>query len=90
MNYAKIIADGYIWGIVQSENDLPNKITKKEAENLQNIFLNKPDAPDGFRYMLNTDLQWVLVENPVIDEDATEEDYQNALEQMGVNFIEED
>ena len=88
MNYAKIITNGIIIGIANSKNELPNMITEQEALNLQHMFLEKPEAPEGFHYDLTTDFEWILKENPIIEEDATAEDYQNALEQMGVNFNE--
>lgn len=50
----------------------------------------KPEDPDGFQYKLRADnLEWELVELPEpepVDEDAGPEDYEQALEEMGVDF----
>ena len=52
---------------------------------------SKPIAESGFDYRLKEDLTWELFELPVSEEtpedtEATEADYINALEDLGVNF----
>ena len=53
-----------------------------------------PKAPDGYCYHLNENLEWVLCEKPVVEfgdlaeefdfSEATIDDYQNALREVGV------
>ena len=88
MNYCVLITDGYVSGIASSVNQLPHPITETEKNEIFSILCNKPPAPDGYDFKLKADsLKWVMVELPPDPgDDATEADYQNALEQMGVNF----
>ena len=90
MTYFKNIYNGYL-ETVSTENG-QTKITETEYNEILKIAQNAPEAPEGYEYKLKADtLEWVLVEIPPYPdpgEDATEDDYQNALEQMGVNFDE--
>lgn len=64
------------------------KITEAEYNRILGIIRNKPTAPDGYDYRLTEALEWELYELPVVeevDEDATAEDYEAALAEMGVN-----
>lgn len=76
-----IIKDGYIVAVADSDENHDAIISKIQ---------NKPSDPDGFIYRLRKDdLEWELVKLPdpePIDEEAGPEDYEQALEEMGVNF----
>lgn len=66
------------------------KITRDEYERIKEISLSAPPAPSGYIYKLRSDnLEWVLVEVPEpepYEEEASPEDYENALAEMGVDF----
>lgn len=51
---------------------------------------NKPTDPDGYQHKLRADsLEWELVELPDIEpaeDEAGPEDYEQALQQLGVDF----
>lgn len=89
MNYCLSTADGFVLGICESEQHFPNEITAEEKDNVYSLLLNRPTAQDGFTYKLKADtLEWELVELPEpsdTDEDATIEDYESALTELGVN-----
>lgn len=72
----------YITGISQRFGQ--TQITKEEYDELSAIIAACPEAPDGYEYLLKTDLTWELVELPS-DEEATADDFQEALSEMGVN-----
>ena len=64
-------------------------INDPDYTRIVDIVKNKPDDPEGYVYMLNADtLEWELVELPPApeppEEDATAEDYENALSELGV------
>ena len=64
------------------------EITEQEYNNILDIIHNKPIAPDGFEYRLTDNLEWELHE-VIIEETeatATEQDYQNAIQEMGVKL----
>lgn len=82
----KNIEDGYIWGICPTVGDI--KITESEYNTILSIIHNRPTPSIGFDYKLKADtLEWELVELPPIEEDeeATESDYINALQDLGVD-----
>lgn len=89
MNYCLIISDGYINGFCQSENPVINPITEEEFNRIKATHSNRPSAPDGFTYKLKADtLEWELVELPEpsdTDDEATESDYIDALQDLGVD-----
>lgn len=61
--YYKIIENGYIIAVTTGAGQTP--ITETEYNELLGIFRNKPTAPDGYTYMLNSvTLEWELVELP--------------------------
>lgn len=78
-----------------SKNTISNKhyrngveITEEKYEEILNMIRNKPSAPDGYGYRLTDDLKWELYELPAEDqedEEATDEDYQAALAELGVS-----
>lgn len=64
------------------------EITGEKYEEILNMIRNKPTAPDGYEYRLTNNLEWELYELPAEeqeDEEATVEDYQAALAELGVS-----
>lgn len=86
----KNIEDGYIWGICPTVGDI--EITESEYNELMSIIHNRPTPSTGFDYKLKADtLTWELVELPPVeeqDDEATESDYINALQDLGVSLDE--
>lgn len=86
MRYYKTIADGYL--VMISENTGGEEITEAEYNSLLSIIHAAPTAPDGYQYRLRADtLEWELVELPPVepeDDEATAEDYEAALREVGV------
>lgn len=62
------------------------EITEAEYNRIKSIIDNRPTAPDGFTYRLTAELEWELTEMLVeeVEEEATAEDYETALAEMGV------
>lgn len=62
------------------------EITETQYNEILSILHNKPTAPDGFAYRLTKELEWELYELSIVeaDEEATTEDYETALADMGV------
>lgn len=89
MNYCLMISNGYIEGFCQSENPVINPISEEDFNRIKTTHSNRPSAPDGLTYKLKADtLEWELVELPEPseqDDEATESDYINALNELGVN-----
>ena len=90
MFYQIIIENGYISSVVKGVSAENANCTEEEYTRVRNCLTNKPTAPEGFCYRLNENCEWVLCEVPTVDidaiEEATEEDYQTALESLGVNL----
>lgn len=64
MGRFKALIDHYIIGIGLNQSPI-DMITQEEYDTLSEIFKNKPQNPDGYRYMLRADtLEWELVEIP--------------------------
>lgn len=86
--YYKHIEEGYIVCIGTGTGS--EEITVSEYNTIRNIISNRPtDAPEGFGYRLKENLTWELYELPVVppvEEDATEQDYIEALESVGVDL----
>ncbi len=64
------------------------KITEAEYNEIFQLIKNRPTAPEGYDYRLTDTLEWELYELPIegkIEEAATEEDYLQALERLGVS-----
>lgn len=79
--------DGYIVAFGKEETE---KATE-EYNRLTEVMQSKPIAEIGYDYRLKEDLTWELYELPIIEEEptedeATEEDYQNALTELGVDL----
>jgi len=85
VKYYKTIIDDYLISIGTSGTD---EITEQEYNDLYSIIASKPTAPSGYKYRLKADtLTWELVELPEpsdTDDDATESDYIDALQDLGV------
>lgn len=62
------------------------EITEAEYNRIKAIIDSRPTATDGFAYRLTAELEWELYEMPAeeVEEEATAEDYQTALAEMGV------
>ena len=66
-----------------------SEITEAEYNRVLEIVRNKPIAPDGYDYRLTEQFEWELYELPIeeeSEEEATEQDYQKALAEMGVDL----
>lgn len=85
MRYYKLIIDGYLVSVGTGTGG--TEITESEYNDLLSIIHNRPTPTTGFDYKLKADtLEWELVELPPIedDTDATESDYIDALQDLGV------
>lgn len=86
MKYYKTIIDDYLISIGTSGTE---EITESEYNDLYSVIASKPIAQSGYKYRLKADtLEWELVELPEpidTDDDATIEDYESALTELGVN-----
>ena len=86
MRYYKLIIDGYLVSVGTGTGG--TEITEIEYNDLLSIIHNRPTPQTGFDYKLKADtLEWELVELPPIEEDdeATESDYIDALQDLGVD-----
>lgn len=84
--YSKLIEGGYI--IAVGTGILGEEIKESEYNELLSIIHNRPIPQSGYDYKLKADtLTWELVELPPIedDDDATESDYIEALQDLGVD-----
>lgn len=78
-----------------SKNMISNKhyrdgveISEEKYTEILNMIRNKPTAPDGYGYRLTDNLKWEIYELPAedqVDEEATAEDFQAALAELGVS-----
>lgn len=86
MNF-KIVIDGYIAAL---SNGNGIEVTESEYNEIERKIRNKPADPDGYAYRLREDnLEWDLVALPDIEpaeDEASTEDYVEALQEMGVDF----
>lgn len=86
MKFAKTVIDGYINCICKGDVH-GIEISEEEYNHITNAIHGKPTDPEGYCYRLKTDLTWELYElppMPPVEEDATEEDYIEALNELGV------
>lgn len=91
MKYYRITKDGYIQCIGTGTGGEPT--TEEDYRALLHIIKNAPKSTDTKGYRLKTDLTWEEYEiepDPPQEEEADANDYQQALEDLGVNFNEED
>lgn len=85
MRYYKIVTDSRPTVIGMGEGGI--EITEAEYNHIKTIIDSRPTAPDGFGYRLTENLEWELYELPVVEEveeEASAEDYETALAEMGV------
>ena len=84
----KVINDNYI--IAVSTGKVGEQISDKEYNEILSAIQSRPTPPKGYDYKLRADsLAWELVELPPIDDtddDATEADYIEALNDVGVDM----
>ena len=88
--FQKNIENGYIISLVKGVTN--GNITEDEYNTILEVIRNKPTPPQGYDYKLKENLEWELYELPVPepeDEDATEDDFKAALNQLGVSMDEE-
>lgn len=85
MRYWKAISGGYLQSIGTGGNT-GEEISEGQYSEIISMLRSCPEAPEGFAYRLTEKLEWELYEQPIeeIEEAATEEDYQDALREMGV------
>jgi hypothetical protein len=87
--YKKIIETNYI--IAVGVGIVGEEITESEYNELRGIIRTAPLAPGGYTYKLRADtLEWELLELPPEpdpgEEDATADDYEAALSDLGVKL----
>ena len=84
----KFVLNGYV--IAVGEGLVGEQISDADYSALIAIIQSKPTPPTGYEYKLRADtLEWELVEAPeeeIIDGEATVEDYESALTEVGVNL----
>lgn len=81
------VNNGYIISIVRDGN---GSVTDAEYQKIEAALRARPTAPEGYDYRLTMDLAWELYKlpEPIPEEPgdmATEEDYQAALADLGVD-----
>lgn len=88
MKYCEVIDGIYVSALGTNCGGI--EITENKYNDILFAISNRPTAPSGYTYKLRADtLEWELVElppEPVIDEDATAEDYEQALAELGVRL----
>ena len=63
--FYKVVEDGFVAGFGTNGPDSATEITEAEYESLTEMFQARPDAPDGYAYMIQDNpREWVLVELP--------------------------
>lgn len=85
--YKKFIENGYIVAVSETCND-GIEISREEYNSIIEALNNRPQLEEGFSAMLKDDShEWELVANPEpVDTEATESDYIDALNDLGVNI----
>lgn len=87
----KIVINGYI--IMIGENIGGNIITEEEYNMLLEKIKLRPVPEAGYDYILNdSTVEWELIKLPdsvPVEEEASSEDYEQALQEMGVDFNDE-
>jgi hypothetical protein len=65
------------------------EIAESKYNEILDIIHNKPIAPNGYDYRLTESLEWEQYELPIEEEtdiEATEQDYKDALTELGVDL----
>lgn len=88
MGYIKHVENGYIVSVQTNAPLGTENCTEEEYNNIMNVLKNAPTQKDGYGYRLKEELTWEEYELPIVEEEATETDYQNALAEMGVDLHE--
>ena len=87
--FAIVKADGYIVGVVSGRSVSGEVVSEAEYQRIRAAIMDRPEPVPGYGWRLREDLQWEQYElppGPDFPEEATEADYQAALEEMGVNL----
>ncbi len=88
MRYYKMLDDDYIVAVGCGCGG--EEITAEEYQQIITAIENRPEDPTGYQYQLRNDnLEWDLNEAPEpipVEEDAEPSDYEQALQEMGVDF----
>lgn len=72
MGYLKTLSKDYIMSLHKTEGD--GNITEEEFEHISALFNERPEAQEGYLYLLRSDdLTWELVEIPHDTEISDEE-----------------
>lgn len=86
------ILNGYVLGLGKNQAKTGN-VTEEQYNAVADALRQRPTAPDEYTYKLKADtLEWELVELPEPyepDDEATESDYIDALNTLGVTTNEE-
>ena len=86
MEYIKHIENGYIVSVQTNAPEGTGNCTEDEYITILGLVNTAPVPPEGYEYRLTEELEWVLCELPKTEEaEATEEDYQESLREMGVS-----
>lgn len=91
MRYYKQTADGIIISFGIGEGG--QEITEKEYSEILEAMSEKPEPEEGIDYELTDSLEWRSYAVEPVDpeeDDADAEDYQKALEDLGVKLNEEE
>ena len=68
MRYYKILKDGYILSIGKGSGG--EDLTESEYTQILDSIRNKPTAPDGYEYLLKSDLTWECLKLTATTEDT--------------------
>lgn len=82
MRYYKFVESGYIVAVGTGTGG--EEITENEYSVILKTIQDKPTPPEGKDYRLTESLEWEECEAPIVDPEATEEDYLSALAELGV------
>ena len=86
MRYFKSIENGYILAVGTGSGN--TEINAEEYTQIMAVIKSRPTPPEGKDYRLTESLEWEEFDRPTqeADEEATEEDYQAALAELGVQL----
>ena len=78
MKYKKIVSNGYISAVGKFWNG--EVITEEEYNIISSAFVERPEAPEGYRYKLCAgNLEWELVELPPAPQDLSADELLSIL-----------